>query len=91
MAKNGFNQSVNEKITPNPTKDKITISFENNENLDFKIVVFDLIGNKIYENTVLNSNTETISFDNLNLNYGLYFVHVYYKDVHKVKRIVYSY
>lgn len=73
---------------PNPTANKITIDLDSNLKGELKINITDLMGKIVFNQSVLNSNSE-ISMDLSNLAAGTYYYQITNgKEISKAKKLV---
>ena len=77
-------------VSPNPSKDIVTIKFDETINKPVTITIYDLIGNKINSFTYQEFNVEEISLKNTLNKYGIYILNVQIGDKKIVKRLIYS-
>ena len=90
LSSSSFNVNNSIEIFPNPTKNKLYISFLNDKRTITKLSVFSLVGQKIIDLEIqLNENTKRYEADISNLNSGMYLFKVYFSDgVISTKKIV---
>ena len=79
---NNIGDEFNVSIYPNPTADKLFIDFGSNENNADKIVITDLAGKIIKENTLLANNEINVS----NIAKGVYVVKFYTRSLNVANR-----
>ncbi len=79
---NNIGDEFNVSIYPNPTADKLFIDFGSNENNADKIVITDLAGKIIKENTLLANNEINVS----NIAKGFYVVKFYTRSLNVANR-----
>ena len=77
-------------VSPNPSKDIVTIKIDETINKPVTITIYDLIGNKINSFTYQEFNVEEISLKNTLNKYGIYILNVQIGDKKIVKRLIYS-
>jgi len=75
----GF-ELIKSKCFPNPTKNELTISFNNKQNSNFEIYVYNILGNEIY-NSKTNSNIVSLSVSKYDS--GIYFYKIVDKNNNK--------
>lgn len=76
------------KIYPNPVSDYLNISANLESIENSKIVIYDVLGKKIYENTELFSNTNQAQIDMSSFNKGIYLVEISKGSVVETKKII---
>lgn len=80
-----FKPSVEIRIYPNPTEGKLNLSYDNSVNQLQKVIVFNMLGQKVIETTEQGIDAIDMSA----LGKGLYFVHCYFeKEIVKRKIIL---
>ena len=62
-------------VYPNPTNDKITVEFDySNESIPDNILLFDILGNQLYQHEITDLISKTITLDVSRFESGLYFL-----------------
>ena len=82
LAVNGFEIADNLKVYPNPIKDILNISFDNQINI---ISIYNLLGQEIISKKV---NANDVKIDVLGLNSGTYFVKVIGDNFEKIIKVI---
>lgn len=72
------------KIYPNPTKNKFEIQFEANENKEFKIQIFDLLGKQVLVNTVFSNQIIDVS----TLEIGIYLIRIQNENKIETQKLI---
>ena len=79
-------QSLNCNISPNPFSTKTTIEFNNPNHSNYKLSVFSISGNKVFE--MDNIKSDKIEFEKDNLPKGVYLVELKGEKVFRGKMVV---
>ncbi len=60
-------------VYPNPTNDKITVEFDySNESIPDNILLFDILGNQLYQQEITDLASKTITLNVSNYESGIY-------------------
>ena len=79
------------QIFPNPTiNGRFNIQFKLDQREDVDILLFDALGNTVFENTLPNTVNQTYTFDISSQSQGLYFIQVKGESFGYVRRILKS-
>ncbi len=72
-------------VYPNPTNDKITVEFDYfNESIPDNILLFDILGNQLYQHEITDLISKTITLDVSKFESGLYFLVLRSKNLYSI-------
>jgi len=85
---NSINNSRYLNIYPNPARNSFNIetNFENNK--DLNIMLFNIVGDKVYENNFRNISSQNINIDISEFPVGLYFIRISTNEESITKKII---
>lgn len=75
------------RIYPNPMNDNFSIEFDFKERAEVKLQLFNSSG-KIIKESIVNALSETVLFNDLNLDQGVYYLRLKSDNYNAVKRII---
>lgn len=87
----GINSIVNKNdftLAPNPAPEQVNIKFANNSNSQTKVILYNSLGQLVYENSNVEANLSNLTIQTQDLQKGVYFVTVIQNNQTRTKKLV---